>query len=48
MTSEDTDQMPSSAASDIGLHCLPMSKKKNSRLLRVNVYMGDSVKFNIS
>ena len=28
--------MPHSAASDLGLHCLPMSHKKNARLKWVN------------
>ena len=30
--SEDTDQTPRSAASDLGLHCLPMSLIKDARL----------------
>ena len=29
--SEDPDQMPHSVASDLGLHCLPMSHKKDAR-----------------
>ena len=29
--------MPRSAASDLGLHCFPMSHKKDARLLWVNV-----------
>ena len=29
-------QTPRSAASDLGLHCLPMSKKWDARLIRVN------------
>ena len=28
--------MPRFAASDLGLHCLPMSHKKYARLIRVN------------
>ena len=32
----DPDQMPRSAASDLGLHCLPMSKKWDARLIWVN------------
>ena len=35
--SEDRDQMPHSAASDLGLHCLPMSQKWDARLIWVNV-----------
>ena len=34
--SGDPDQMPRSAASDLGLHCLPMSHKKDARLIWVN------------
>ena len=30
-------QMPHSAASDLGLHCFPMSHKKDARLIWVNV-----------
>ena len=33
--SEDPDKMPHSAASDLGLHCLPMSQKRDSRLIWV-------------
>ena len=33
--SEDPDQMLSSAASDLGLHCLPMSQKWDARLISV-------------
>ena len=29
--------MPHSAAADLGLHCLPMSHKKDARLLWVNI-----------
>ena len=29
--SVDADQTPRSAASDLGLHCLPMSKKKKKK-----------------
>ena len=31
---EDPDQTPHSAASDLGLHCLPMSQKWDARLIR--------------
>ena len=31
--SGDPDQMPRSAASDLGLHCLAMSHKKNATLI---------------
>ena len=34
--SEDPDQTPGSAASDLGLHCLPMSHKKDARLIWVS------------
>ena len=30
------DQMPHSAASGLGLHCLPMSHKKEARLIWIN------------
>ena len=33
--SEDPDQTPRSAASDLGLHCLPMYQKWDARLLWV-------------
>ena len=29
--SGDPDQMPHSVASDLGLHCMPMSHKKDAR-----------------
>ena len=29
--------MPYSAASDVGLHCFPMSHKKDARLIWINV-----------
>ena len=32
--SGDTDQTPHSAVSDLGLHCLPVSHKKDARLLQ--------------
>ena len=32
----DPDQTPRSAASGLGLHCLPMSHKKDARLIWVN------------
>ena len=36
--SGDTDQTPRSAASDLGLHCLPMSHKKDANRLKwVNI-----------
>ena len=31
----DPDQTPHSVASDLGLHCLPMSHKKDSRHILV-------------
>ena len=31
--STDTDQTPHSATSDLGLHCLSMSHKKDARLM---------------
>ena len=34
--SVDPDQTPRSAASDLGLHCLPMSQKRDARLIWVN------------
>ena len=34
--SEDPDQMPRSAASDLGLHCLHISQKWDARLIWVN------------
>ena len=33
--SVDSDQMPRSAASDLSLHCLPMSQKWDARLIWV-------------
>ena len=35
--SEDPDQTPRSAASDLGLHCLPRSPKRDARLIWVNI-----------
>ena len=35
--SEDSDLMPHSAASDLGVHCLPMSLLWDSSLKQVNV-----------
>ena len=35
--SEDPDQMPRSAASDLGLHCLPNTRFGVSRLERIKV-----------
>ena len=34
--SEDPEQTPHNAMSDLGLHCLPMSHKKDARLISVN------------
>ena len=34
--SEDPDQTPLSAASDLGMHCLPMSQKWDDWLVWVN------------
>ena len=36
--SEDSDQTPQSAASDLGLHCLPVTLLGVSRLQWVNLY----------
>ena len=33
--SGDPDQMPHTVASDLGMHCLPMSHKKDARLIWV-------------
>ena len=45
--SGDPDQMPRFAASDLGLYTLPMSHKKDTRHLSVNVFLrtpkGESV-----
>ena len=35
--SGDPDQTPPFAASDLGLHCLPLSYKKDARLISVNI-----------
>ena len=35
--SGDRDQMPQNAASDLGLYCLPLSHKKDARLIWVNM-----------
>ena len=32
--SDDADQTPHSLAFDLGLHCLPLSHKKDPRLIR--------------
>ena len=40
--SGDPDQSPHIAASDLGLHCLPITLLGVSRLQRVNVNMDDS------
>ena len=34
--SENPDQTPPYVAADLGLHCLPMSHKKDPRLIWVN------------
>ena len=36
----DPDQTPHSVASDLGLHCLPMSYKKDARLIWVKTFQG--------
>ena len=36
--SVDPDQMPRFAASELGLHCLPMSQKWDARLIWVNSF----------
>ena len=38
VTNEDTDQTPHSVASDLGLHCLSLSRKNYARLLWDNAY----------
>ena len=37
--SDEPDQTPRSVSSDLVLHCLPMSCKKDTRLIWVNVYV---------
>ena len=37
--SGDPDQTPHSVASDLGLHCLPMSHKKDTRHIWVKMYL---------
>ena len=39
--SGDPDQMPHSAASDLGLHCLTMSHKKDALLICINIKTGE-------
>ena len=34
-----TDQMPHSTASDLDLHCLPLSHRKDARLIWVNKFL---------
>ena len=34
----DPDQTPRTVASDLGLHCSPMSHKKDARLIWVKLY----------
>ena len=38
--SEDPDQTPRSAASDLGLYCLPRSQKRDARLILFNIFHG--------
>ena len=37
--SGDPDQTPHSALSDLGMHLLPMSHKKDARLIWVNTFL---------
>ena len=37
--SVDPDQTPHSVASDLGLHCLPMSHKKDARHIWVKIQL---------
>ena len=41
----ETDQTPQNATSDLGLRCLPMSHKKDARLIKVYnlLYTGNSL-----
>ena len=39
--SVDPDQTPRTVASDLGLHCLPMSHKKDARLIWVKLLTSD-------
>ena len=41
--SEDPDQTPRSAASDLGLHCLPVTLLGISRLQLVNYFLSASM-----
>ena len=41
MNSGDPDQMPHYLVSDLGLRCLPMSHKKDVRLICVNIYLNE-------
>ena len=43
--SGDPDQTPRSVASDLGLHCLNMSHKKDARLKQVNYELWYILKF---
>ena len=43
--SEDPDQTPRSAASDLGLHCLPLSQKWDARLYGLKVIYKGCFKF---
>ena len=44
--SEDPDQMPQNVASDLGLHCLPITLLGVSRLQWVNTEVLDTVEYN--
>ena len=35
----DPDQMLHFAASDLGLHCLPVSQKRDARLIKVEMWL---------
>ena len=41
--SGNSDQMPRSAASDLGLDCLSMSLKKDARFTWVNIYIFEAI-----
>ena len=38
VNSEDSDQTPHSVASDLGLHCLSLSRKNDARFICANAY----------
>ena len=48
VNSEDPDQTPHSAASDLGLHCLPITLLGVSRLQWVNKCVDWAIKFQIN